>query len=727
MRIATRALTVLAFAFVASAAAWSEERVAYPAARRGEQVDVLHGVSVPDPYRWLEDSDSPETRAWIEAQNRLSAAYLESVPGRDRIGARLTELWDYERYSVPLVRAGRYFFTLNDGLQNHAVLYVTDGPGGTPRAVLDPNTFSADGTVALTGWEPSEDATLVAYGTSSGGSDWEEWHVREVATGRDLPDRLEWVKFSNAAWTPDGKGFFYSRYDAPAPGEALEAANYHQKLYHHRLGTPQSADELVYQRPNEREWGFQGEVTADGRYLLIHVWKGTEPKNGMLYKDLTAAGAPPSPVIELLTAFDAAYRFLGNDGPVFWFQTDLEAPRGRVIAIDARTPERARWREVVPQSEDALQEVRVVGEAFLAHYLHDAHSQVRLFELSGRPRGALELPGLGSAERFAGRRGDREAFLAFTSFTTPPAIYRIDLSRPAGGAKSEVFRRPKTAYDAAAYETRQVFYTSKDGTRVPLFITHKKGLVLDGKNPTFLFGYGGFNIAMTPFFSVQNLVWMEKGGVLAVPSLRGGSEYGEDWHLAGSKLRKQNGFDDAFAAAEWLIANRYTSRERLAIGGRSNGGLLAGAAITQRPDLFGAAVVAVGVLDMLRFHRFTIGWGWVSDYGSPDDPQEFKALYAYSPYHNARPGTAYPATLVTTADHDDRVVPGHSFKFAAALQNAQAGPAPILARIQTRAGHGGGKPTSMRIEEATDELCFLIRALGVGAEAKEITAASTRP
>jgi prolyl oligopeptidase len=707
------------FVFSVAAAA-AQDHSTYPAARRADQVDVFHGVTVVDPYRWLEDSDSPETRAWIEAQNRISSAYLEAVPGREALRRRLTELWDYERYSTPVARAGRYFFTLNDGLQNQAVLYVADGLAGAPRAILDPNTFSTDGTVALTQWVPSEDASLLAYGTSSGGSDWEEWRVREVATGRDLPDRLQWVKFSAAAWTHDGRGFFYSRYDAPAAGEALAAANYHQKLYYHRLGTPQTEDELIYRRPDQKEWGFQGEVTDDGRHLVIQVWKGTETENGVLYKDLTTPGAP---VVELLTAFDATYLFLGNDGPVFWFQTDLDAPRGRLIAIDTRAPERARWREVVPEGEDTVQSARVVGDSFLVHYLHHARSRVGRFDLAGRPLGELALPGLGTAGGMTGRRADRETFFSFTGYTTPATIYRVDLTRGVGTV--EVFRQPKVAFDPAGYETRQVFFTSKDGTRVPMFITHKQGLARDGRNPTFLYGYGGFNISVTPSFSVQNLVWMERGGALAVPNLRGGGEYGEAWHEAGSKLRKQNVFDDAYAAAEWLIANRYTTRERLAIGGRSNGGLLAAAAVSQRPDLFGAAVVAVGVLDMLRFHKFTIGWGWVSDYGSPDDPQEFAALRAYSPYHNLKPGTAYPATLVTTADHDDRVVPGHSFKFAAALQHAQAGPAPVLARIETRAGHGAGKPTSKKIDEATDELSFLVRALGVVVGAKKMTTAGS--
>ncbi len=682
--------------------------LAYPAARRAEHVDVLHGVAVPDPYRWLEDNDSPETRSWIEAQNRVSAAWLAGVAARETIRARLTALWDYERYDVPVEEGGRTFFTKNDGLQNQAVLYASDGRDSEPKLVLDPNTFSADGTVALGEWAPSEDGRLLAYTTSSGGSDWRELKVRDVAAGRDLPDHLRWLKFTEIAWTHDGEGFFYSRYDAPAEGKELEAANYFHKLYYHRLGTPQSEDVLVYHRPDRKGWGFAGDVTDDGRWLVIHAWEGTETESGVFYKDLTA---PEAVVAELLGGFDASYLFAGNDGPVFWFHTDSGAPRGRVVAIDTRDPGRARWREVVPEAEDTIQKAVVVGDRLLVVYLHDAHSRVRLFDLEGRPVRDLELPGIGTADGFTGERGSRETYYRFESFTAPETIYRYDLA----SGKSEVFRRPETSFDPSAYETRQVFYASKDGTRVPMFLTHRRGLQLDGGNPTFLYGYGGFNVPVTPSFAVQSLVWLEMGGVLAIPNLRGGGEYGEAWHDAGSKLKKQNVFDDAIAAAEWLVANRYTRRERLAIGGRSNGGLLAAAAIVQRPDLFGAALVGVGVLDMLRFHKFTIGWGWTSDYGSPDDPEEFKALYAYSPYHNVKPGTAYPATLVTTADHDDRVVPAHSFKFAAALQHAQAGPAPVLARIETRAGHGAGKPTSKRIEEAADELAFFVRALGVEA------------
>ena len=686
----------------------TEERIVYPESPRGTQVDEFHGVKVEDPYRWLENLDSEETRAWVTAQNKVTSAYLAALPEREAIRKRLTELWNYERYGVPFKEGTRYFFTRNDGLQNQNVLYRMETLGGEPKVVLDPNTLSQDGTVALTGLAVSEDGKLLAYGLSSGGSDWQEWKVRDVETGRDLPDHLRWVKFSSAAWTHDNKGFFYSRYDEPKEGRPLEEANFYQKLYYHRIGTPQSEDELIYQRPDQKEMGFIGYVTEDGRYLIIQAWKGTETETGLFYKDLQTPG---SKVVELLGAFDSSYRFIDNEGPVFWVVTDLDAPRSRVVAIDIRNPARESWRELIPQAAETLQGVGCLNNTFMALYLKDAHAQVRQFDLQGKFLREVPLPGLGTVEGFTGKRKDTETFFAFTSYTAPGTIYRYDLET----GKSTVFRRPEIrGFDSGQYETRQVFFQSKDGTRVPMFITHKKGLKLDGSNPTLLYGYGGFNISLTPSFSLSNVVWMERGGVYAVANLRGGGEYGEDWHQAGSKLKKQNVFDDFLAAAEWLIANGYTSKGKLATEGYSNGGLLTAAAMVQRPDLFGAVVVGVGVLDMLRFHKFTIGWGWTSDYGSPDNPEEFKALYSYSPYHNLKPGTAYPPTLVTTADHDDRVVPAHSFKFAAALQRANGGPHPTLIRIETRAGHGSGKPVSKKIEEAADMLGFLFKELRGG-------------
>ncbi len=678
----------------------------YPVTRQMQQVDVYHTVPVADPYRWLEDDNSLETKTWVTSQNLITFAHLAGIPQRAALRERLTKLWNYERYSAPSKRGGRYFFSKNDGLQNQAVLYMTESLDAAPRVLLDPNTLSKDGTVALSGAAVSDDGKLLAYGLATAGSDWQEWKVREVGTGQDLPDHIRWVKFSGASWTKDGKGFFYSRYDEPDAKAALTKVNYFQKLYYHKLGTPQSEDKLIYHRPDQKEWGFGGNVTEDGKYLIITVTRGTDPKNCVFYLDLQD---PLALVKELLTGFEADFSFVDNEGPVFWFKTDLNAPRARLIAIDTAKPERANWKELIPQNEDTLTGVGTVGNRFVAAYLKDARSVIKLFALDGRFEREVALPGIGSAGGFGGKRADTETFYSFTSFTVPGRVYRYDMTT----GQSTIWREPKVDFKPDDYETKQVFYTSKDSTRVPMFITHRKGLQLDGQTPTLLYGYGGFNISLTPGFSVANLVWMEQGGVYAVPNLRGGGEYGEEWHKAGTKLKKQNVFDDFIAAAEWLIANKYTSPAKLAISGGSNGGLLVGACMTQRPELFGAALPAVGVMDMLRFHKFTIGWAWTSDYGSAENEKEFPALYAYSPLHALREGVRYPATLITTADHDDRVVPAHSFKFAARLQACQIqdGP-PTLIRIETKAGHGAGKPTAKLIEEAADKLAFITHELG---------------
>jgi len=684
-------------------AAGAESKLTYPETRRSDHVDVYQ-VQVPDPYRWLEDPDSAETKAWVEAQNKVTFAYLEKIPQRAALRERLTKLWNFERYGTPEKRGGRYFYTRNDGLQNQSVLYVAESLDAPPRELLDPNKLSQDGTVALAGWEVSEDGRYLAYGLAAAGSDWNEWKVKDVATGQDLSDHLRWVKFSGASWTPDNRGFFYSRYDEPKAGEELTGVNYYQKLYYHRLGEPQDKDQLIYEREDHKEWGFRGLVTEDGRYLVISVWRGTEVENQVFYKRLDT---PDAPVVELLAGFDAEYEFIGNDGATFWFLTDLDAPLRRVVAIDIEHPDRGQWRELIPQAQHVIRGVSVVGDRFLVAYLKDAATQVRAFDLSGRFEREVSLPAIGEASGFAGRRKDTETFYQFTNFTTPPAVYRYEIR----SGQSTEFRQPKVDFDPQAYETKQVFYHSKDGTRVPMFITHRKGLPLDGNNPTLMYAYGGFDISITPSFSVMNLVWMEQGGVYAVPNLRGGGEYGRAWHEAGMKDKKQNVFDDFIAAGQWLIDNEYTSAKELAIRGGSNGGLLVGAVMTQRPDLFGAALPAVGVMDMLRFHQFTIGWAWVSEFGSSDDPAEIRTLLDYSPLHNLKPGTRYPATMVTTADHDDRVVPGHSFKFAAELQRCQAGDAPVLIRIETSAGHGAGTPTSKLIETAADSLAFLLSVL----------------
>jgi len=682
--------------------------LAYPAARKTDQTDNYHGTVVADPYRWLEDANSAETHAWVEAENKVTQAWLSQIPQRAAIKERLTKLWNYERYSVPFKEGGRYFYSRNDGLQNQAVLYTMKSLSDTPRMLLDPNALSADGTVALAGMAVSPDGKLLAYGTAASGSDWNEWHVRDIETGKDLPDQIKWVKFSNTSWSHDGKGFFYSRYDEPKEATKLADVNYYQKLYYHQVGTPQGADVLVYDRPDEKEWGFGGHVTDDGRYLVITASKGTAHKYRVFYKDLTKAGSKVTPLID---EFTAAWDFIDNDGSVFYFITDKKAPRSRIVAVDLRHPEEANWKTIVPESEHALDGASLVNHQLVVSYLADAKSLVRVFDLHGKAVRDIALPGIGSAGGFGGKRGDTETFYSFASFTNPTTIYRYDLKTGA----SSVFRQPKVAFNPEDYQTRQVFYTSRDGTRVPMFIVSKKGLKMDGSNPTYLYGYGGFNISLTPSFSPANLAWMEMGGVYALANLRGGGEYGEDWHQAGTKQHKQNVFDDFIGAAEWLIANKVTSTPKLAIGGGSNGGLLIGAVMTQRPELFGAAIPQVGVMDMLRFHKFTIGWAWTSDYGSADNADEFKALVKYSPLHNLKPGTCYPATMITTADHDDRVVPAHSFKFAATAQAAQAGGAPILIRIDTKAGHGAGKPTTKQIEEVADRWGFLTRALDMGA------------
>lgn len=672
----------------------------YPKTETVEQVDNYHGVEVKDPYRWLEDPDSPETKAWVEAQNEVTFGFLEEIPERKAIKKRLTELWDYEKYGIPIKKGERYFYFKNDGLQNQSVLYTLNHLEDESRVLLDPNQFSEDGTIALSGVSISDNGQFVAYGISKSGSDWQEWKVRNVETGEDFSDHLEWIKFSGATWTKDNEGFFYGCYDAPPEGKQLEEANYCQKLYYHYLGTEQSKDILIYERPDKKEWMFDAEVTEDGRYLIISVSQGTDPKNLVFYQDLTDETGE---IKELISDFIADFSFIEYDGSIFWFRTDYNAPKGRLIGIDINHPELENWQEIVSESENTLEGVSVLNNQFILDYLQNARSRLQIHHLDGTYIKDIELPGIGSVGGFNGKREDTETFYAFTSFTTPTTIYRYNLET----GESTLFRQPTVDFNPENYETRQVFYRSKDGTQVPMFITHKKGLLLDGNNPTLLYSYGGFNISLTPSFSVSRLVWMERGGIYAVPNLRGGGEYGEQWHQAGTKLNKQNVFDDFIAAAEWLIEHRYTSSQKLAISGGSNGGLLVGACMTQRPDLFGAALPAVGVMDMLRFHKFTIGWAWCSDYGSPDNEEEFKALYAYSPLHNLQSGTAYPATLITTADHDDRVVPAHSFKFAATLQATHTGNNPVLIRIETKAGHGAGKPTSKRIEEVTDQLGFL--------------------
>ncbi|HYF13569.1 MAG TPA: prolyl oligopeptidase family serine peptidase [Phycisphaerales bacterium] len=730
-------MKVIAMVLAACAAttALAQTKWTYPAARMDSVVDTYHGTEVADPYRWLEDPDATETRAWIEAQNKLTRNYLAGVPQRDAIEERIRTLWNYEKFGTPFKEGGKYFWSYNTGLQNQNVIYVADSLTGEGRVLIDPNTLREDGTAALSGLAINDGATVMAYGVADAGSDWNTWKVRDIATGKDTEDVLNWVKFSGASFTKDGKGFFYSRFDEPGEGEnKLTGSNYYQKLFYHAVGTPQSADVLVYHEPAEekKDWGFGGTVTDDGEYLVIHVSKGTDPKNRVYVKRI---GASPSAgaladgeVVKLLDAFDASYDYVGNDGPTFYFKTDLNAPRGRLIAINLNHPEPGAWKELIAQNDATLISVSMVGDQFFANYLRDAKSQVAVHDRAGKHLRNVDLPGIGTAGGFSGRRTDTETFYSFTGFTSPPRIYHYDLAT----GKSTLFKEAKVNFNPDDYEAKQEFYKSKDGTRVPMFIVHKKGLKRDGSNPTLLYGYGGFNIPITPSFSVTNLVWMEMGGVFVVANIRGGGEYGEEWHQAGTKLKKQNVFDDFIAAAEWLIANKYTSNKKLAIRGGSNGGLLVGACMTQRPDLFGAALPEVGVLDMLRFHKFTIGHAWTSDYGAADgdkdtSPEQFKTLLAYSPLHNVKRGACYPATMIMTADHDDRVVPAHSFKFAAALQAAQSCDNPTLIRVETRAGHGAGKPTAKIIEEAADRWAFLVRALDMNPTIPGATKAEAEP
>ncbi|MGQ0627558.1 MAG: prolyl oligopeptidase family serine peptidase, partial [Phycisphaerales bacterium] len=717
------------FALVAAASIAHAQQATYPATQRGTVTDNYHGTDVADPFRWLEEENAPATREWINAQNDLTKGFLKAIPAQKAIEARITKLWNYEKFGTPGKEAGKYFYSYNTGLQPQSVLYVADKLGAEGRVLINPNDLSTDGTAALSGTSVSDDGKYIAYGVAEGGSDWNTWRIRDIATGKDTGDILKWVKFSGASWTKDSKGFFYQRYDAPSENAVLRQQNKFQKVYYHVAGEPQEKDTLVYDRPDEGDWGFGAGVTDDGRFLVMDVRQGTDRKNRFYYRDLksTPLGGERAKhdsavrkseeaiariktewaaareakndalvatlekglasvqnarktllalnantahgFVELLNDFDASYDFIDNDGPVFYFTTDLTSPRGRVIAIDTTKPARENWKEIIPESEATLTGVSSVGNHLICQYLKDAASQVKVFDLAGKPIRTVDLPGIGTAGGFGGKRTDTETFYSFTGYTTPPTIYSYDVA----SGKSTVYKQAKVDFDPAQYETKQVFYTSKDGTKVPMFISHKKGLALDGSNPTLLYGYGGFNISLTPGFSVSNLTWMEMGGIYCVANLRGGGEYGEQWHQAGTKLNKQNVFDDFIGAAEWHIANKYTSPKKLAIQGGSNGGLLVGACMAQRPELFGAALPAVGVMDMLRFHLFTIGHAWRSDYGSSESPDQFAAIYKYSPYHQmlrATPATRFPATLVTTGDHDDRVVPGHSFKFAAALQDA---------------------------------------------------------
>ena len=683
-----------------------EKPVEYPATNTVDHIDAYHGNDVADPYRWLEDDvrESEDVRNWVDTQNEVTFAYLENIEERDVIGKRLTELWDFERFSAPVKEGGRYYYSYNDGLLNQDLIFSQTSLDEEPSLLIDPNAWSDDGTVALGSYFPSPDGRHVAYLVQDGGSDWRSARIIDVETGEVLDDELDWLKFTGLSWSSDGSGFYYSRYPETNEEAKFQSLNMNQAVYFHTLGTAQADDRLVYAQPDNPEWGFGAEVSDDGEHLIITVWKGTDARYQIVRQDLSDDEAEPYFLIE---GFDNDYSLIGNVGDELYFRTNHDAPRNRLIAIDVNNPDSANWREIIPESEDVLDGVSLVGSKIVADYMQDAQTVVKIFGLDGTYESMVNLPGIGTAAGFNGKPGDPETFFIYTSYDTPTTVNRLDVDT----GEVSVFRQPEVDFDPDDYVVKQVFYESKDGTRVPMFIAHHVDVQPDGNTPTMLYGYGGFNISITPGFSITRLAWMEMGGVYAVANLRGGGEYGKEWHQAGTKLNKQNVFDDFIAAGEYLIEAGYTKPSKLAIFGGSNGGLLVGAVTNQRPDLFGAAVPAVGVMDMLRFHKFTAGRFWVDDYGSSDNPEEFEALYAYSPYHNAKEGTEYPAILVTTADTDDRVVPGHSFKYAAAMQKAQAGSAPILIRIETRAGHGSGKPTEMIIEDYTDRWAFLVENL----------------
>ena len=706
------ALMVLAAALLAVAMASSESpswqdasrKWKYPEARKSDVVEDYHGTRVHDPYRWMEDPEAPETAAWVEAQNELTRRYIDAAPARKDIEGRLTELWNYPKYEPPEKKGDRYFFSKNDGLQNQAVLYMVKELGGEPIEILDPNRLSEDGTVAITNRAFSKDGALLAYGLSRSGSDWQEIRVRRVDTGDDYQDVIRWAKFAGIAWKHDQSGFFYNRF--PAPGTVPpEDQNNFSRVYWHRLGTPQEEDTLIFEMPNQKELGFQPFITDDGVYLGLYVYHGTDDRNGIYLRKVESEGN----FVRLLEVGEAKFQPVGSSGSTFYFLTDLQAPRGRVIAIDLQNSERRVWKTILPEGADVIGSATIVNHQLVVQYMHNAHEKLRLYSLGGELVREIELPTMGSIAGVTGEPNDTEMFFGFTSFVYPTTIYRYDFA----ASELEVFRQSEVNFDPSVYETKQVFYLSKDGTKVSMFLTHKKGLQLDGENPTLLYGYGGFNISMTPSFSVSRLIWLEHGGVYAVANLRGGSEYGEEWHQAGMLERKQNVFDDFIAAAEWLIDKKYTKSGRLGITGGSNGGLLVTACLLQRPDLFGAVVAAVPVTDMLRYHNWTVGRYWVSEYGNAEaNPEHFRFLYTYSPLHNVKAGATYPPTLVTTADTDDRVVPAHAKKFVATLQAADSGIHPILLRVETKAGHGGGKPTAKVIEEAADVYAFLLRTLG---------------
>lgn len=673
-----------------------EISVQYPETKKVDQKDTYFGKVVEDPYRWLEDDRSEETGEWVKAQNEVTSDYLEKIPFRKNIEERLTKLWNYPKYSSPFKRGENYFFYKNDGLQNQSVLYTQKDLEADPEVFINPNEWSEDGTVALSGLSFSNDNRYAAYMIARSGSDWREIRIMDVESRKILEDKVEWVKFSAMSWAKDG--FFYSRYDKPEEGREFSRKNEYHKVFFHKVGTPQSEDRLVFEDTEHPQRNFYASTSEDGNYLAVMGSQGTSGNNVMV-KDLRK---PKSEFITVVDNFEKDHSIVDFREGELLMVTTLDAPNKRLVKVDLSNPAPENWQDMIAEKENLLESVSTAGEKLFVRYLENAYSKIYQYTAQGELEKEIKLPGIGSVYGFGGQKDSEEVFYTFTSFTVPSNIYRYTIEN----GESELFRSAQVDFDADQYETKQVVYTSKDGTEVPMFVVHKKGLELDGNNPTYLYGYGGFDISLKPGFSVSRLIWLEQGGIYAQPSLRGGGEFGQEWHEGGMLHNKQNVFDDFIAAGEFLIGEGYTSSERLAIAGGSNGGLLVGACMTQRPELFEVAFPAVGVLDMLRYHKFTIGWAWAVEYGSSEDSTHFDNLYGYSPLHNLKEGTEYPATMITTADHDDRVVPAHSFKFAATLQEKHAGNDPVLIRIETKAGHGSGKPTSKIIEEISDKYAF---------------------
>jgi prolyl oligopeptidase len=695
-------LVLLVFLPACQQAGKTQAQLTYPVTKKVDQVDDYFGTKVSDPYRWLENENSQDVKDWIQAENNVTFAYLEKIPYRERIRQRITEIYNYPKYSSPYRAGDYYFFSKNDGLQNQSVVYIQKGLEGKPEVFLDPNKLSPDGTVRVGLVDFSNDNRYVAISRSEAGSDWQQLRVMEIESKKELSDVIQWVKFSGAAW--QGNGFYYSGYSKPEKGQELTARNAYQKIYYHKLGDPQEKDKLIYE-DKEHPLRYQGVgITEDEKYMFLVISEGTHG-NELYYKDLSQKNMNFEPLVK---GFEFDTNVIENVGDKFLVFTNTDAPNYKVILMDPRKPAKENWQTVIPEKPEVMVGASTVGGQLFCHYLKDANTRIYQYDLDGKPVQEIELPGLGTAGGFYGKRADKITFYGFTSFTFPPIIYKYDIA----SGKSEVFHKTEVKFNPEDYEVKQAFYSSKDGTKVPMFIVHKKGLKLNGKNPAYIYGYGGFNISMLPSFSSTNIVLLENGVVYAVANLRGGGEYGEAWHRAGMLLNKQNVFDDFIAAAEYLIKEKYTSKNKLAIVGGSNGGLLVGACMTQRPDLFKVAFPAVGVMDMLRYHKFTVGWGWAVEYGTSDDEKNFKNLYSYSPLHNIKQGVSYPATLVTSADHDDRVVPAHSFKFIATLQEKQSGKNPVLIRIETRSGHGASNTTKM-IDELTDRFSFFFYNTGV--------------